>query len=277
MRKNARMITLLLMLLIFVAGPTAAQEDAATRSPQQLYSDAIAKMDVQPRIPSLTFVTSLQAQGVRVSITRDSGGEAAVSMGLGSGQPLQRWNTSYDSNKHVSQLTMPDGSAAASHMPLFDPTWRGAHEWISYGIDGPPARGVDAAPAAVQPAASGPVIAQVTALAPSRYVVTSAGTTQCPDGTAGIALKMVPKEDPAHYPLRLAIVNNSGMFCALRFDLRGSGGIMGVTGSVQLNFSPVDRFLMVSGGKVDMEARFFGIGLKHASITFQRTDYRFSS
>lgn len=162
-------------------------------------------------------------------------------------------------------------------MPLFDPTWAGAHEWISHGMRGAtPARETSRSQAF--PNSQGlSVVGEVKSVAPSAYTIRDGGESVCPGGSPAHVVELRPINDPASHPLRLAVIDSvTGLFCSLKFDVRGSGGLMGTTGSAQINFESLQERWVAIDGRVDTEVRLLGMGVKRTSIDFRRADIAFA-
>lgn len=277
---NVLKSTLLLLvagaLLVMPANASAVEFDAA-----QYYADALVRMQSLPESPYVRYTLVATGNGVTVDIAKNPSGNVDItfSTGIGGGsasKPAQ-WDVTYSAASHASTVDLADGSQAITRMPLFDPTWAGAHDWISHGIRG------NQSPAELPNGATPsptdlPVLATVTAIVPSAYDITDGGDTTCPSGSVGHALRLQARIQPATHPLREAIVDNSsGLICELNFDVRGDGGVMGMTGSAQINFENVQDRWLATDGHVYMQIRLFGLGVKHSSIDFRRVDIKFAS
>jgi hypothetical protein len=225
-----------------------------------------------------TTVTSSGA-GVRLAPSDRDPQRAQIQVGFGTGMnSAASWQATYRAADDESTVTRSDAPPLRTTTPLFDPTWRGAYDWMRYGLQGAPPSPSTAtsAPSAAPEALPVPAIGRVVALGTGAYRVSDAGEAPCPGGTAGRRLHLVPWRDPAAHPLTDVIVDAQSMrFCWMRFNY-GQTGALAMTGSFELRLGPVADYWAVTSGSAEFTLRMLGIGTKHIHLTFAYDDLRFS-
>jgi len=266
-------------IFVVISQMTFSAVDASPPTAAEYYAQAIARMQSLPLAPRVEYQMSVKGRGAHITLMRDARGVLQMSMLSGSSPNPQRWVVNYTDVAHTASVAFENGSKAVTHIALFNPTWEGAYEWLLNGMFGAPERDINAHPNAMpstKPILS--VIASVTAMAPSAYEISDSGAQTCPGGESGHALLFSPRTSSSSHPLRRAVVAvSSGLICSLEFDMRGSGGIVGVTGVVVINFRNIENHWVSSDGQVNMEGRFLGFGVEHIALDFKREHITFGS
>jgi hypothetical protein len=254
-----------------------AADEHPSADPTSLYRSAVGVMDALPPLPDGTFETVVHLSGANMQIHKAANGRAEVVLANGTLQN-EHWLGAYE---HVSgrvTIKLKDGSSAYVDVPLFNPTWEAARNWMRNTVHAAAAapRGhiVDVP---THPAANLKTIASVTVVAPTNYKTRYAGAATCPNGDAGEALSLQPTTDPLNHPLRSAIVDRTnGRFCSVQFQLYNKYPF-GAAGQAQLNFKDAAGHWVVSDGVVRLDEREAGARTpaKRISVEFERTNLTF--
>jgi hypothetical protein len=239
-----------------------------TPSAQEYYLAALAQMRAVPSPPPfITYRAEIPAGNGTLFVRRGAGGRADLMLAAGGPTHANRWLVSYRSSDRLASIPLADGTHVLSSLALFDPTWNGVDEWMRHGLTATDeTREPSAAPAPGTPALL-PVIAVVSAMSPGNYDIEDAGAADC-DGRAGHALRLTATRDPQSHPLSGVTVDLATQrFCSMRFNLR-AGGAGSVTGTVELRFGDVGGYDLVTGGRIEGNARSIGISVGSFTIPF---------
>lgn len=252
----------------------AANSQTVAPSATQYYESALSAMNSMPEPAYVRYTIDIVGNGVGVGLDVRNDGSAGILLALAAGQHQKHWQADYRNADQAVRLSWGDHGHAYSHSPLFDPTWTGMHSWLKYGVQGAPAQSGPSGPSAPPTAAPSSVpsiteIAYVTAVSAGAYNVSDAGSDKCSNGDSGYKAHLSPRSDPSAHPLTDVVIDTqTRRFCSMRFALRGGSGALNTTGFVELHFGQVGNYWLVTDGLSDIEARVFGLGFRHASITF---------
>jgi hypothetical protein len=169
--------------------------------------------------------------------------------------------------------------------PFLNATWEGVDELVRWGFLGKPAPKAQAAPTAdPQPAPTADpqsqlhVIAVVTSLSASAYIVEDAGASTCSNGDPGHMVHLTALRDPLRYPLSAAVVNmRTGDLCMLRFGARVNAvaGLVGANGVAELDLASENGYEMVRDEHIAINLRAAGIAVKHLDFGIAFSNYGF--
>jgi hypothetical protein len=258
---------------------TRASAGADPLAPAAAYAQALGVMGALVQSPFATFTASVTATGAGVALSEDTG-VAALSVGFGKGyKPAASWQVNLRSADGKALIHDAAGTTLVTRSQLFKPTWQGAYQWARYGFGHPPI----AAPQAVPLASPAPddvaenVIGRTTAIAPGAYRIEDGDPQPCPNAAPGRHLHLTALIDPATHPLTDIIIENAGgRICTMRFNL-ARGSTFSLTGTFDLDFDERGGYWVVVNGSAHVLLRAFGIGAKHASMTFDYTNFAFSA
>lgn len=253
-------------------GPVCAAF-AQQESPADVYVRALGVMQSLPEPPYLTYQSTFSSPTVQINVA-PYGGAGALFLALGRGPSAVAWRTDYYGPTAQAVLVLQNGTKLNALSPIFNPTWRGAYDWLRYGLQGRPALGAQSA----QPASTGlKTIAALTALSPGAYDVDAGGAQMCPGGTSGVHLRFHPRFDPDAHPLTDVVIDDaSNRICSMRFRIGSKGLVYAMTGFMELHFAQAGRYWLVSGGSGDIVMQFFGEAYRHGSIDFAYTGVAFT-
>lgn len=245
-------VTLAVAALCCAASPNAD----GVASPEAFYRQALAQMQHVAEPPFVTYRTIVPSGHTSVIVRSDSNGYAKVSIRASTlVEPERTWNVAYRGSDGAASIALPDGRRAITGLALFDPTWRGAFRWMRHGIvatdAGEPAP--DLPPETVQPGGGTPppVIAVVEAFGMNSYSVEDGGAIPCADGRDGRHLHLVARGDPVTHPLTDVVVDTQSMrFCTMRFHQAVKGGLNKGYFDIDLHFSDVGGYYLITDGKV---------------------------
>lgn len=231
-------------------------------SPEGFYRDALAQMQHIAEPPFVTYRTIVPSGHTSVIVRSDPNGYAKVSIRASTlVEPERTWQVAYRGSDGAASIALPDGHRAITGLALFDPTWRGAFRWMRHGIVATDVAEPepDATPATTQGTGTPPpVIAVVEAFGTSSYAVEDGGPIPCADGRDGRHLHLVARGDPVTHPLTDVVVDTQSMrFCTMRFHQAVKGGAGKGYFDIDLHFSDVGGYYLITDGKVTGGIRAF--------------------
>jgi hypothetical protein len=90
-------------------------------------------------------------------------------------------------------------------------------------------------------------------------------------------LHLTAQVSPASHPLTDVVIDaHAGRICTMRFNLV-RGNAFSLTGVFDLNFGERSGYWVVVDGAANVVFRVFGLGAKHASMSFAYTDFVFAA
>jgi hypothetical protein len=271
MRRISSVPCILAMLLCSLAAPQARADDL---SPSELYVRALAVMQRLPEPPYVSYRSTFSSSGMRISLARDRG-YASLYLLINDLQSTLAVQTSYQSAEQRVLLGEPGAGDLVGLSPIFNPTWTGAYQWVRYGLQGKPPTLTSARPP-VGPAGIA-TITVVDALSPGAYIVDDGGAQSCPNGAPGEHLQLRPRWDPMNHPLTDVVIDDdSSRFCSMRFGIASSGAMYTLTGYIELHFSSVANYWLVTGGNGNVGMQIFGRTYKQAPLAFAYTYLAFA-
>ncbi len=261
-----------LLLGVLAAIVLAAQSD----SPSETYVRALQTMQSLPQPQFVTYRSHFSAPAMRLYLAPWNG-YATLYLSIRSDQAsLVSWQTSYTGAANRIVLQTPYGQRLIAISPLFNPTWRGAYDWLRFGLQG---ESPAAQPGLPQPqSANGGLktIAAVTAVSPGAYDIQDEGPQQCPDGSSGTHLHLVARALPSEHPLTDVVVeNDSSRFCSMRFSIGSAGLVYTMSGFIELHFGGVGKYWLVTNGAGDVAMQMFGTPYTHSPLFFSYTNAEF--
>ena len=178
----------------------------------------------------------------------------------------------------MAVIHMADGSTLPVRSPLFKPTWNTATAWARYGFHG----AAEATPRPVPvvqasaPAEDKQIIGRIEALSPTGYDIEEGVPARCAHNERPARhLHFTPLLDPGTHPLTdILIEDETQRVCSMRFRVATSAAVS-VTGYVRVDFGERGGYWIATGGGGDYTLRFFGFGMKHASMSFGVLDPTF--
>jgi hypothetical protein len=272
----------LLLIASILAPPRAIM--AAQTPDEELYTKTVATMRALAQPANLTFITSVESDGIGRIDLIDRRGYAGIGLGIGGGKARAAWPVSYRTNDDLASIVNRPDHHLISHSPIFSPTWDGVYDWMRYGISGRPNRPATATPEpAAQPQtgtdAGAVVIGMAQVISINFYRITQADALPCPSGSEGRHLHLEPRAEPLRHPLTdVTIDTASGRFCSMRFHLEIHsllGFALNATATEEIHFGDVNGYWMTTSSDSDILERTFGIGLHHATLHFTYQDVRF--
>lgn len=255
------------MLSLILAAATAA---LVPPTPLQYYSQALATMERLSDPAYIAFQTHVVGHGMGLAQPCEKG-KVSWNLGWGRGMYGQiSWQTLYTSANNAETIRTTDGAICSGPAETFDrPTWADAYQWVRYGFSQPPSAPATAPNASIA-SSNLKTIANVSVIAPGAYRISDGGAQQCPSGTPGHALHLVPRFDPMTHLLRDVIVDvQSTRICMIRMDLdtlQAAG--TGYRGDLRLDFGDVGGHWIITRGHAAMALRMAGISLKTATYDF---------
>jgi hypothetical protein len=256
---------------------TRASAGADALAPAAAYAQALGVMGALVQSPFETFTASVTATGAGVALNAD-GNAATLAVGFGKAyKPAASWQVNLRTADGKALIHAANGATLETHSQLFKPTWQGAYQWARYGFGHPPIAAPQAA-AVASPAADDAaqaVIGRTIAIAPGAYRIDDGDPQSCPSGESGRHLHLTALVNPATHPLTDVVIESvSGRICTMRFNL-ARGNTFSLTGTFDLDFDERGGYWVVIDGSARVLMRAFGIGAKHASMTFAYTNFTF--
>jgi hypothetical protein len=247
---------------------------------QQYYSQALDAMKALRPPAYIAYRTDARVRGAGMFDPDCSSGSNRVAFGWGKGTvPAVHWETFYRTKPDDAVVKLASGAICRSgDFPLFKPTFGAVYGLMRYGFNPEPAPEASAipAPGAAAPSAP-PVIAEVTAVEPSAYRVSDAGSAPCPGGSPGHALHLVAVRDPDNHPLTDVVVDTrSQRFCSMRFrlfDYFAAGS--GFKGDMTVQFGDTSGQWLINDVHAEFAMRLLGASLKQVQLGFAYSDVRF--
>ena len=259
--------------VLAIAAASVAFVSAAETTPAQAYAETLGVMAAlpQPAVIDFTSTVTISGAGIRLNRTDDAG---ALQIGVGRNfKPTDSWPATFRTATGTAVVHAADGATLRVRSPLFKPTWRTASIWSRYGFRG----SVDATPAPIAttpepgPSDTTQTIGRITSLAPSSYRIEDGAPQTCASRPAR-HLRFTPLRDAATHPLTdIVIDDETRRVCRMRFRV-ATASALSLTGDVRVEFGERNGYWLVTGGGGDYVLRFFGLGMKHASMTFSIGD-----
>jgi hypothetical protein len=264
------------MAAAVLSGACAPARAGDERTPVAVYEQALAVMGALPQSSYAHFTTSVRTDGFGVAVHED-GGVASLAVGFGrSYARTASWPVALRSADGKAVLRDERGASVAVGSSLFKPTWRGAYQWARYGF-GHAAPTPPASATALPDDNAQTVIGRSIAVAPGAYRIEDGPPAACPDGTPGRHLHLTAIVTPETHPLTDVVIDDrANRICTMRFNLV-RGGAFSLTGVFDLDFGDREGYWVVVDGSARVIFRVFGIGAKHASMTFTYTGFAFSA
>ncbi len=234
-------------------------------SAQAFYAQAVATMDNVRQPAFVSYDLHAQSDNVHIGLLVVSGN---VWLRFQSGSGPTDWSVKHRTQDYASEVVDDDAydTRYVSARPFFDPTWFGAFRALRDGMLGyqssePGRDSLTIAEPTPQPDGSLHTIAAVSVIGPGIYAVQDRGAAACPNGDAGRALHLVPRQRDPRRQLSDVIVDTGSMrFCMIRFGWSASGLF---TGFVEQHYADLDGYWVVSDGSLDGTLRVFGIKTHH--------------
>jgi hypothetical protein len=257
---------------ILAAALLRCSAGAAQTTPLQAYNETLNVMAALPQPADINFTASvsIRGAGIRMNRDKDVGG---LQIGAGrSFKPNISWAATFRTSDGSAVVHAADGATLRVRSPLFKPTWKTATIWARYGFRGQ----VEATPAPVaatpEPAPGADttqVIGRIQSLASSGYRIEDGAPEQCANNARPTRhLHFTPLLAAATHPLTdIVIDDESKRVCEMRFRVATVSSLT-VTGYVRIDFGDRGGYWIVTGGGGDYVLRFFGIGVKHAAMSF---------
>jgi hypothetical protein len=249
----------------------SAPGGAADTTPAQAYDEALQVMAALPQPADINFTASVTIRGAGIRMNRNNG-VGGLQIGAGrSFKPADSWAASFRTADGSAVVHAADGATLRVGSPLFKPTWKTATIWARYGFHGQ----LKATPAPVaatpEPATadSPQVIGRIQSLASSGYRIEDGAPEKCASAEHPTRhLHFTPLLPAATHPLTdIVIDDESKRVCEMRFRVARVSSLT-VTGDVRIDFGERGGYWMATGGGGDYVLRFFGIGVKHAAMSF---------
>ena len=258
---------------VWVATASPAARAAADTTPAQAYNETLNVMAALPQPNSIDFTSTVTLNGAGIRLNREKG-VGALQIGVGRNfKPTDSWPATFRVATETAVVHASDGETLRVRSPLFKPTWRTASVWARYGFHG----STDATPAPVAVATAEPssggeggaVIGRIQSLAANGYHIEDGPPESCARPTRPTRhLQFTPLRAAATHPLTdILIDEETKRVCEMRFRVATQGAVS-LTGFVRVDFGERGGFWIVTGGGGDYALRFFGIGMKHASMSF---------
>ena len=264
------MLKFALTLIAAVSALSVVPASGAETTPLQAYNEALTVMNALSQPARIDFTASVTINGAGIKMNRNNGA-GALQIGAGrSFRPTDSWKASFQVADASAVVHAPDGETLKVRSPLFKPTWKTATIWARYGFRG----SVEAPPPVAAPtpeavSSEGQVIGRITSLASSGYHIQDGVPEKCSDTTRPTRhLHFSPVLAVATHPLTdIVIDDETKRVCEMRFRVATTAAIS-LTGYVRIDFGERGSYYMVTGGGGDYFLRFFGFGMKHASMSF---------
>lgn len=255
-----------------LALPTLLGVSPAPPSAEALYAHAVEQMRRHIEPAFATYDTSIT--GLNCSF---EGVDLDCTLGRSTAKSEAPFLVDVRESDGRLALHQESASVVIADSTFLNATWPAIDTILRHGFIGT-GKAPSPTPLPVQPPSALPVIAVVSALSVAGYNVYYAGPATCSNGNAGRAVRLVARNDPLRYPLTGATVDlTSGDLCALRFDakVRAAAGLIGATGSVQLDLENLAGYEVVTNERFDIDLRAIGIAVKHLRIEVAYSDFAF--
>jgi hypothetical protein len=257
---------------ILAAALFTCSAGAAQTTPAQAYNETLNVMAALPQPADINFTASvsIRGAGIRMNRDKDVGG-----LQIGAGRtfkPTDSWAATFRAADGSAVVHATDGATLRVRSPLFKPTWKTATIWARYGFRGQ-AEATPAPVAATAEPATGAdgtqVIGRIQSLASNGYRIEDGAPEQCANNTRPTRhLHFTPLLAAATHPLTdIVIDDETKRVCEMRFRVATVSSLT-VTGYVRIDFGDRGGYWIVTGGGGDYVLRFFGIGVKHAAMSF---------
>ncbi len=278
--KKCSLLLLSIVALALVAWRAAAQTPPSAAQFYLAALDATKRLDV-PAFAS--YEAHVHAVGAQL-LVEQYGANKRIAMLERIGpheDPATSYSVSYRSDTDRSEVSEAKKYLGHTRRPMFNPTWQGVYDCLTFGWDGEPESAVKAraARAKAVPVAATPTlktIAVLKAMGSAIYRVRDAGAAVCPNGDPGHQIQTIARRDPDTHPLTNATIDlHNGVFCSLRFGIPGAGPLVGVTGYVEENFGTVGSYWMATDIHIIDDIRVAGIAVHHVSVDVAYTGMEF--
>ena len=250
---------------------------AATLDAQAYYRLALQRMVNLPEPPVVSYTATIHATGSRfyVSVEPETGlAEFGFSIGSALGVNSASWLVSVQTANAITRVDL-DGTAAVTRYPIFDATWWGAYVWLRYGFNGRSLATPSPSTSPTELESELGIIAVVRAIDPGAYRIIDRGNDTCENGDAARHMRLVAYSDPDRYPASdITIDVKTNDICTMGFDLRPTQ-FLAQTGNVQLHFTNVNGYPLVTDGRIQMSTKFHGLGKRKVEFDLQYTNVTF--
>ena len=275
---------MLCVAVLFAFQPRSAVAQTPP-SAAQFYTAALEATKHLESPPIVTYTAKIQAKGAEVTVARDPHTHHVVFFeSIGPHEnPATSYIIGYRFDQDVSDISVGGKYLGQSPRAIFDPTWQGVYDWLTFGSNGEPARllkkrALPLHPVASKTAAPLKTIAILSAMGSSIYAIRDGGAAICPNGDIGHQLITSARRNPSFHPLLGVIVDlKTGVFCSLRFRVTGSGPMVGITGYAEEHFASVGKYWLATDLSIEDDVRVAGIALHHVSVNVAYTDMAFPS
>ena len=274
------MFLFFVVALALVAGKVSAQTPPSAAQFYLAALDATKRLDV----PSFaSYEAHIHAVGAQLTVEQYGADKHLVFLEqVGPHEnPDTSYSVAYRSDTDSSDVTEDKKYLGQTRRPMFNPTWQGVYDWLTFGSAGEPESAVKAraARAKTAPVVAAPklkTIAILKAMGSAIYRVRDAGAAACPNGDPGHQVQTIARRDPDNHPLLNATIDlHNGVFCSLRFRIKGSGPMVGITGYAEEHFGTVGSYWMATDVQIIDDIRVAGIAVHHVSVDVAYTGMQF--